>query len=47
MQREANLLQVVLTLRRPSRLAGRLNGRQQKRHKNADNRDNDEQFNKG
>jgi hypothetical protein len=44
MHGEADLLHVIPTLRRAGRFAGLLNGRQQDRHKNADDRNDDQQL---
>jgi hypothetical protein len=44
---QADLLQVVLALRTPGRLAGRLNRRQQERYQYSDNGDYDQQFHQG
>jgi hypothetical protein len=44
MERECNLLESVAALRSPRRLASCLNGRQQKRDKYADDRDDHEKF---
>ena len=43
-QRQADLLQVVLALKSPGRLARRLHGRQEQRDQYPDNRDNDQEF---
>jgi hypothetical protein len=43
-QRKAELLQVADTLRAPGGFARRLNGREQQRHQDADDRDDDEQL---
>ena len=44
---QTNLLQVVVALRTPCRLARRLNGRQQQRHENADDRNDHQQLDQG
>jgi hypothetical protein len=45
MERDANLMEVVAACDSTGTFPGRLHRRQQKRHKNADDRNNDEQFN--
>src|SRR4051812_43032655 len=46
MNRQPDVLQIVLALRPPRRFARRLNGRQQQRDQNANNRNHDEKLNK-
>jgi hypothetical protein len=43
-QREPNLFEVVRTLHPPGRLARGLHGREQQRHENANNRDDDQEL---
>ena len=44
LDRETNLLEIVLALIAARRFAGRLNRRQQKCHQDADDRDHDQHF---
>ncbi len=44
LQGQADLLEIVLARRQPRGLAGRLDGRQQQGHENADDRDHDQQL---
>jgi hypothetical protein len=44
MQGHTNLLQIVVALRSPRRLAGSLDCRQQQRHQNANDRNDDQQL---
>jgi hypothetical protein len=44
-QRQSQLLNLILALRAPGRLAGRLHGGQQQRHEHADNGDDDQELN--
>jgi len=44
---QASLLHIVDTRHSPGRLAGGLNGRQEERYENTDDRDHDQQFHEG
>ncbi len=44
-QRKADLLEIVLARQPPRRLAGRLHGRQEERHEDADDEDHHEKLN--
>jgi len=46
-QRNPQLAEVVQALRSPRRLAGGLNGRQQERYQDADDRNHDQQLDEG
>jgi hypothetical protein len=46
-KRDRPLLEVVLALHPPRRLAGRLDGREEKAHQRADDGDHQEEFDEG